>query len=230
LSVAVAGGGRKLDGGVLALVTFAAPHGVERRTVGFDTPELRFGRHADCAIRVGHAPLMDGLVPRIWGRLVLFDERVAVENLDENYAFDVAVKDGPRTSVRPFELFSPSGRAFEVVLAGNTAYRLRVATVGTPVRPALIPVGGDIEPLTVLPPQLDSDERAVLDGYLAPLKAGRPVHATHAEVAASLGRSKTWVRNKASEIYDKFFLAPVPMRDWPDPVDAIVDAAWRHGL
>jgi hypothetical protein len=215
---------------VAALVTFAAPHGTVKYTMGSETAELGFGRHGDCPIRIGHAPTLDDCVPRRAGRLMLVGARVAVENLDDVYAFDLAVRNGPRTTVRPGEMFSPAGRAFEVVLAGKWTYAIRVATAPVPVRPAVVAVNGEPGPLTIAPPMLDSDERAVLDAYLAPLRSGHPLHATHVEVADTLGRSKTWVRNKAADIYEKFFLAPVPMRDWPDQVDAIVDAAWRHGL
>lgn len=219
------------DGAVLAVVTFAAPHGTERRTLGPASPELRFGRHGDCPVRVGHAPLLDEGIPRVAGRVLLVGgERVAVENLDEVYAFDVAAKDGPRTSVRPGELFSPQGHAFELVLMGRAAHTVRVAVAPRMVRPIIVSAGSDPGPVTTAPPKLTQDERAVLDAYLSPLRAGKAVRATHVEAAETLGRSKTWVRNKAADIYDKFFLAPVPMRDFADQVDAVTDAAWRHGL
>jgi hypothetical protein len=218
------------EGDVVALVTFAAPHGTVKLTMGSTTSELRFGRHGDCPIRVGYAPSLDNLVPRLAGRLVLVGARVAVENLDDVYAFDLAVRNGQRSTVRPGELVSPSGRAFEVVLDGSRTYGIRLAPATVPGRPALCPVNGELGQLTIRPPELDADERAVLDAYIAPLNAGAPLHATHQEVADKLRKSKTWVRNKASDIYDKFFLARVPMRAWPDHIDAVVDAAWRHGL
>ena len=213
---------------VSALVVFMAPHGMVRCQLDAATPELRFGRHGDCEIRVGYSPLLDDGIPRFAGRLSTFDGRVLVANLDEVYAFDVAVKEGRRSVVRAGDLFSPAGRAFDVVLTGARGeHTIRVLT-----SPYLRPIAGadDGEVPTNEPPELDDDERAVLDAYLAPLRDGRPLHATHAEVATALGRSKTWVRSRAAEIYEKFFFAAVPMRDFPDDVDAIVDAAWRHGL
>jgi len=213
------------------LVAFAAPHRTVRRTLDATTPELRFGRHGDCEIRIGHSPLLDDGIPRFAGRLTMFDGRVLVTNLDEVYAFDVAVKDGHRSVVRHGELFSPEGRAFEVILSGaREQHVIRVVLVSSDFRPVSGSSEGDAEPATNPPPILDADERAVLDAYLQPLKDGRPLHATHTEVAKALGRSKTWVRSRAAEIYDKFFFAAIPMRDFPDDVDAIVDAAWRHGL
>ena len=216
---------------VSALVAFAAPHRTVRRTLDAATPALRFGRHGDCEIRIGYSPLLDDGIPRVAGRLMILEGRIAVENLDEVYAFDVAVRDGHRSVVRAGELFSPGGSAFEVVVRGGRGQHvIRVLVMTTDGGAVAGSAREGTEPATNPPPALTADERAVLDAYLAPLKAGRPLHATHTEVAHSLGRSKTWVRSRAAEIYDKFFLAAVPMRDFPDDVDAVVDAAWRHGL
>jgi hypothetical protein len=219
-------------GEVIAAAAFDAPHGRERRTLGPSQPMLGFGRLGTCEIRIGHAPVRDEGVPRSAGRLVVAGERVLVENTDDVYAFEVATREGVRSVVRPHELFSPASDAFEVILEGSRAsYRIRVAVASRRVTPLVVPIDADdAEPLTTSPPDLTSDERAVLDAYLAPLRAGRPLRATHLEAAATLERSKTWVRDRASDIYDKFFFTPIPMKDFPDAVDAIVDAAWRHGL
>jgi hypothetical protein len=219
-------------GEVVAAVAFDAPHGRERRTLAARGGVLVFGRLGTCDIRLGHAPVRDEGVPRAAGRLVALGPRVAVENLDDMFAFEVATRDGARSAVRPRELFSPASNAFDIILAGSCAtYRIHVAVAERPVTTVVVPIDtDDAEPLTTSPPQLTAAERSVLDAYLAPLRAGRPLRATHLEAAEALGRSKTWVRDRASDIYDKFLFTPIPMKDFPDAVDAIVDAAWRHGL
>lgn len=217
------------EGRVSALVAFAAPHRTMRRRLDAATPSLRFGRHGQCEIRIGHSPLLDEGIPRLAGQLLLWNGRVAVENLDDVYAFDVGLKDGPRSVVRPGDLHSPGEPAFEVQVVGAIGtHTIRVLVIdedaGVPTNPA----GADSESVTSPPPRLTAAERAVLEAYLAPLKDGKPLHATHTAAAGALGMSKTWVRARAADIYDKFFIAGVPMRDYADDVDAVVDAAWRH--
>jgi hypothetical protein len=195
-------------------------------------PSLAFGRSIGCPIRLGHQPVLDIAIPRLAGRILMVGTgRVAVENTAERLAFDVVTSGEPLQAVRPGGLYSPPRPTWEVRLAGaQRCYALRVEILSRPhpVPTAVEGMGG--EPVTRLDPDLTERQWAVLERYTAPLRAGRTTPATHAQVADSLGWSMATVRIECGAIWNSFVLAGVPMRDFPDKRDAIVDAATRHHL
>ncbi|MGH9066246.1 MAG: hypothetical protein ACRD0J_01785 [Acidimicrobiales bacterium] len=196
-------------------------------------PEVTFGRSGSCDLRIGHQPVADLGVPRVGGRLVMVTgDRLAVENLGDKLAFEVACEGAPAESVRPGALLSPAEPRFEVLVTGSRQrYVIRAARTPRPARVPPPHLSRSAEgPLTSVDPELTPRQWAVLAAYTAPLRAGRAVPATHAQVARAIGWSPALVRVECSEIWSAFALAGVPMRDFPDKRDAVVDAAVRHRL
>jgi hypothetical protein len=195
-------------------------------------PAAPFGRGQDNVVRFGHQPVLDAGVPRRAGQLLLVgDGRIAVENLSDRLAFDIVYEGAPLEAVRPGVLYSPPSDHFEICVSGSTqSYSVRVHALRSPVRLRMRSVGGDDGPITRLDPELTMRQWEILDAYTAPLRAGRPVAATHAQVAEELSWSMSLIRLESSEIWNEFVIAGIPMRDFPDKRDAIVDAAVRHRL
>jgi hypothetical protein len=196
-------------------------------------PVVSFGRLAECGVRFGHQPVVDPGVPRVAGQLLVVGAgRVAVENVGERLAFDVVCEDSPLEAVRPGALFSPPGDRFEIQLTGRQQqYVIAVTVLSAPVRVSVRPpVSDPSEPVTSLDPNLTTRQWRILEAYTAPLRAGHPVSATHNQVADLLGWSMGLIRLECSEIWNQFVLAGVPMRDFPDKRDAVVDGAIRHRL
>jgi hypothetical protein len=165
------------------------------------------------------------------GQLVVIGgRRVGVENLSAQVAFDIKAPDGPLEAVRPGALYAPPEDRFEIRVAGSLAtYTVLVhiparQTMLRPRRPAAATIG----PSTRFEVELTGRQWQILAAYGDPLRAGRTVPATHAEVADRVGWSMATVRVECSEIWSSFALAGIPMRDFPDKRDAIVDATLRH--
>jgi hypothetical protein len=118
------------------------------------------------------------------------------------------------------------------VVGRQQRYAIGVRVLATPVRLPVVPIGTESsEPATTgLQPDLTSRQWQILDTYIAPMRLGRPVPGTHNEVADRLGWSMGTVRAECAGIWNQFVLAGVPMRDYPDKRDAVVDAAVRHRL
>ena len=193
--------------------------------------EIYFGRSEDCHVRFGHLPVVDQHVAGIAGRVFLCDGRLAVENLSVQIAFDIKEADEPLETVRPGAIVSPPGSAFELHYTGSThrhVVRVRGLAARTPARSA--PAGRSVDPTPLLAPGLTDRQWAVLDAYAAPRRAGATVPATHTQVADRLGWSMSLIRLECDAIWRAFLAAGVPMREFPDKRDAIVDAAVRHRL
>ncbi|MCU4186058.1 hypothetical protein K6U06_16940 [Acidiferrimicrobium sp. IK] len=163
--------------------------------------------------------------------LVVGAGRIAVENLAERRAFDVLARGSPLEAVRPGAIFSPADRCFEVRLVGSLATYTIVVDIVTGAADSPAVTGEDAcDPGTRLEPELTARQWQVMAEYIRPILAGSPVPATHAAVAEALGWSMALIRVECAEIWNRFVLADVPMRDFPDKRDAIVDAAIRHRL
>lgn len=196
-------------------------------------PALRFGRSSTCEVRFGHQPLFDQVVPRVAGHLVDVGRgRIGVENLSDRVAFDVKTPDGPLEAVRPGALLSPTGLRFQIhVIGQRQRHVLQVHLCDAPVAVDLgRRKGVGTEAATCIDPELTERQWDILDLYALPLRAGGTVPSTHGEVAHQLHWSLSLVRVECHEIWSEFVLAGVPMRDFPDKRDAIVDAAVRHQL
>jgi hypothetical protein len=212
---------------IIAIVT----HADGATFVTPDHPEISFGRGSGCEIRFGHDPV-DRAVSRSAGRVVWLGAdlgRVAIENLSTQIGFDIKTPEGPLEAIRPRGLVAPPEDQFEIRYAGTMyAHVIRVQ----PTRPVSREgngTSGDEQtvPLDVL---LTERQWAVLDQYAAPIREGGTVPSTHNEVAKALGWSSSLVRLEANAVWGAFVAAGVPMRDYPDKRDAIVDAALRHNI
>jgi hypothetical protein len=219
-----------LPEGSLVLATVAYETGTSFVTV--DDPAVLFGRGAQCEVRFGHQPFADQGIPRIAGRiLAIGTSRIAVENLSDQLGFDIKSGDGLLNAVRPGSIYSPPGREFDILFAGSaTTHVLRIEAMNEPVPVVRRELDSSADPITVVRPQLSERQWQVLEMYTEPLRAGGSVSATHREVANRLGWSMSTVRLECSAIWGKLITAGVPMRDFPDKRDAIVDCATRHCL
>jgi len=192
-----------------------------------------FGRGSDVEVRIGAAPVYDEVVPRVAGRVLCVDGRIAVENLDDSLAFDIRVDGRPLITVPPGDLHSPRDSVFDIVVYGGvTSYELAVRVNIEGVVPRQVPgtaPEADLDPPTGAVPTLTDRQRAILDAYVRPLRDGGLV-ATHQQVAEELHVSRSLVRVECERIWSALFLAGVPMRDLGDARDEIVDAWSRHRI
>jgi hypothetical protein len=195
--------------------------------------EAIFGRDPDVNLRIGHAPFYDDVVPRRAGRIFHHEDRLVVANTDDALALDIRVKDRPLITVPPGDWHAPRDRAFDVVVTGTFAYDLAV-TVNIDRNPTrlLAPEhdpSDQPEPPTGARPRLTDRQRKILDAYVAPLSGGGSA-ASHQAVAETLGVSRSLVRLECNRIWSELLVAGVPMRDFGDARDAIVDAWSRHRI
>jgi hypothetical protein len=93
------------------------------------------------------------------------------------------------------------------------------------------PSAGTVEePETRVEPDLTDRQWEMLGAYTDPLRQGRTAPATHKEVAAKLHWSYATMRVECNAIWAAFKIAGVPMREFRDKRDAVIDAAVRHHL
>jgi len=218
---------------VLAMIAFEAD-------AAFLTPEhpsVSFGRAAECIVRFGHQPTADLSVPRVAGAIRMVDERVGVDNLSDKVAFDIKTPDGPLETVRPGTLLAPATDRFEISYQGSQddAYRILVHRQAEPRwvdvrRRRAGPAGLVEEPETRVEPDLTDRQWEMLGAYTDPLRQGRNAPATHKDVASKLHWSYATMRVECNAIWAAFKIAGVPMREFRDRRDAVIDAAVRHHL
>ena len=197
----------------------------------FDEPK-RFGRASGNDLRIGHAPLVDEIVPRRCGSVWGDRGRVVVSNDDDRLAFDVVVAGFAPTHLSPGWWLAPAASEFEIVVSGARGYSISV-DVNVEAAGIRIVEADDDDFVDDVPTgarlNLTDRQRAVLDAYVAPvLDGGSP--ATHQQVADRLPYSRALVRQECNKIWSKMLLAGIPMRDLTDARDQIVDAWTRHRL
>jgi hypothetical protein len=193
--------------------------------------DIHFGRAPSNDIRIGHAPLLDEIVPRNTGYVASHRGRLLVANTDDHLAFDVVVEGRAPIAVRPGMWVSPPDPEFDIVVVGTFPYTIAVAQNVTGAAVRFVPNGA--EPADGLPTgarlELSGRQRQILDAYVAPVIAGGSP-ASHQQVAEVLGISRSLVRLECNRIWSKMLLAGIPMRDLTDTRDQIVDAWTRHRL
>jgi hypothetical protein len=192
---------------------------------------ITFGRDPAVALRIGHAPVYDDVVPRVAGQVFAHLDRVVVANVDDALALDIRVPNRPLLSLPPGDWHAPRDHNFDIVVTGTFTYELTV-TVNTEKNPTRLvpPVERPlVDPPTGARPRLTERQRRVLDAYVAPLVDGRPP-ASHQAVANQLGISRSLVRLECNRIWSELLVAGVPMRAFEDPRDAIADAWARHRM
>jgi hypothetical protein len=218
---------------VLAMIAFEA----DAVFLTPERPSVSFGRAAECIVRFGHQPTADVSVPRVAGAVRMVDERVGVDNLSDKVAFDVKTPEGPLETVRPGTLLAPASDRFEISYQGSQddPYRILVHRQAEPRwvdgRRQLAGRAGLVEePETRVEPDLTDRQWRMLGAYTEPLRHGRTAPATHKEVAGKLHWSYATMRVECNAIWAAFKIAGVPMREFRDKRDAVIDAAVRHHL
>lgn len=213
-----------------AAVTYPAPHGLVVLTMR-ECETVAFGRGLECGIRFGYAPQPDRQIPRVAGYLSTVHDRVLVESPGTvGYR---AIEIRPREGV-PFRLpigvgHSPAASQFDVMVPGSaTLWKLSVS-VKRPRSPR-DPAGGSDPPTGRFRLELTPSQWSVVEAYLEPLRRGRVEPATHAEVAAKLGKHQNTVRATLYDVWSAMFREDIPMLDTADKRYAVVEAVRLHGL
>jgi len=193
--------------------------------------DIHFGRAPHNDIRIGHAPIVDEIVPRTTGWIAAERNRILVANADDRIAFDIVIEGDAPIAVRPGMWVAPPDPEFDIVVVGTFPYTIAVAHNIAGATVQLVASGE--EPDDGLPTgarlDLNARQRRVLDAYVAPVIAGGSP-ASHQQVADALGISRSLVRLECNRIWSKMLLAGIPMRDLTDTRDQIVDAWTRHRL
>jgi len=213
----------------VAVVTYAAPQGTEAAVLA-EGQALRFGRSADCEIRIGFAPEADIEVPRVAGRLIASNGRVVVESgaTSGHRAIEVQLEDR-RIQVAIGEAWSPPDPKFQVCVRTSTSlWKLEVTTRSEQI--ALRAMAGIDVPTSQLNLELNGRQQLILNAYFEPIRRGKAEPATHREVAAALNYHPNTVRDVLYEIWALMFEQGVPMIDVSDKRVAVVEAARVHGL
>jgi hypothetical protein len=190
---------------------------------------VSFGRSPENPVRIGHQPAYDELVPRQAGEIFFANGRLVVANTSERFAFDARVEDRPPISIPPGSWFSPTDPSYEVHVRGAVLYTITVNRNQNSVNTIMVELD---EPIRTGPPtgatlELTARQRAVLNAYVEPLSKGAGP-ATHQQVADRLHISRSLVRVECNKIWSALLFAGVPMRNFEDTRDQIVDAWNRH--
>jgi hypothetical protein len=193
--------------------------------------DVHFGRAPGNDIRIGHAPILDEIVPRSTGFITVHRGRLVVANTDDRLAFDIVLEGAAPIAVRPGMMVSPAEAEFDIAVVGTFPYTIAVAQNVAGSRVRVLPT--DAVPDDGLPTgarlDLNARQRQVLDTYVAPVLTGASP-ASHQQVADALGISRSLVRLECNRIWSKMLLAGIPMRELTDTRDQIVDAWTRHRL
>jgi hypothetical protein len=190
--------------------------------------EITFGRAPGNDVRLGHAPLLDSLVPRYAGVVFECRGQLLVKNLDDQLAFDLRSEGRGPVPVTPGMVAGPPEREFDIVVHGTVRYTIAVTNLGRAAVRTYTPDDVvDEQPPTGARVELTDRQRQILNAYVTPvLHGGSP--ASHSQVASALNLSRALVRLECNRIWSKMLLAGVPMRDFTDARDQIVDAWLRH--
>jgi hypothetical protein len=193
--------------------------------------DIHFGRAPSNDIRIGHAPILDEIVPRNTGYVAAHRGRLLVANTDDRLAFDIVVEDHAPIAVRPGMWVSPPDPEFDIVVAGTFPYTIAVAQNIAGATVHVVRTGEEPDDGLPTGARLDLTERQrkVLDAYVAPVIGGGSP-ASHQQVGQALGISRSLVRLECNRIWSKMLLAGIPMRELTDTRDQIVDAWTRHRL
>jgi hypothetical protein len=193
--------------------------------------DIHFGRAPSNDIRIGHAPIIDEIVPRSTGVISAHRGRLVVANVDDRLAFDIVLDGSAPIAVRPGMMVSPAESEFDIAVVGTFPYTIAVAHNIAGSRVHVVPTDEVVDDGLPTGARLDLNarQRQVLDAYVAPvLNGGSP--ASHQQVADVLGISRSLVRLECNRIWSKMLLAGIPMRELTDTRDQIVDAWTRHRL
>jgi hypothetical protein len=227
-----AGGAATMDGHTVTVMdeVVAGTISSDSQIVVFEAGrEVTFGRAPTVQVRIGHAPVYDDVVPKLAGKVFAHDDHVVVANLHDTLALDIRVPGRPLVSVAPRAWHAPGERSFDVLVTGTYTYELAVTVNTAQVRTRIVPADTRTtpQPPTGARPRLSERQRSILDAYVAPLESGAPP-ASHQQVAATLGISRSLVRLECHRIWSELLVAGVPMRALGDARDEVADAWARH--
>lgn len=221
---------------VVAKVWWPAPHeGLLERFV-FEDQVVVFGRHSSADIRIGHAPVRDATVPRMWGELSWHRGRMFVANLDDNWGFDLVPAEGStvanRMTVSAGASASPSSTRFQIVAQSpGSRYRLDVMCAD-PRR--FVPIADEPaetsdDPASFLPFDLTATQKIIGSAVRDHLNSGRSRRPSYQQIATATNYSVRTVR-EAVQVMDALFLLHGLSRldDGSDSLDRVAAVSIRH--
>jgi hypothetical protein len=214
-----------------AAVSYTAPHGLVVVTMA-EGETVAFGRGAECSIRFGYAPQTDDQVPRVAGHLSVVHGRVLVESSSTvgHKTIEVRPSDGVVVRIPIGEGYSPRASRFDVMVPGSSGLWKLTVSVKKTAPPADCSGGSADPPTNRLQLRFTQAQWCVIEAYLEPVRRGRLEPATHAEVAAKLGKHLNTVRATIYDVWSQMFAEDVPMLDTSDKRIAVVEAIRLHGL
>lgn len=213
---------------MVASLSIVSEHGVVTHEGEFAA--LTFGRSPEADAQVGHAPKLDLAVPRLAGEVALYRGSALVTNHGERLALAVQCPGRPPIDVRPGDRFGPASHALDVLIEGELRHTLRVLVTRedavTSQRSRQLPGSTTLAVL----PTLSDRQVSLLELYVAPLRQGSRTIRTHQQVAEVVSVSRSLVRLEMNAVWLAFDQAGVPMREFDDKIQEVVDAWLRHNL
>lgn len=185
-----------MNGPVVAKIWWEAPHAGALERFMIDTDVVSFGRGGDCAIRIGHAPIYQPQVPRLWGEISWHRGSVHVQNTSTRWGIKLvpgADSDGTLwIDVPPGAGASTPESRFRIIAqAPDAQVSLNVLTGHRP-RPVNATQGDD--PPSFVPFTLTPTQQKIGAAVIAPLLVGRPRRASYAEIATTTHYAERTVR------------------------------------
>ncbi len=188
---------------------------------------ISFGRSQENALRIGHAPRLDRLVPRMAGEVSVSRERLLITNMGSQLSLLAVMPGRASVPIPPGESYGPAVPELELLIEGEYRHSLRIV-VSRP-RPRTATASTTLR-TNRLVPRLTERQRSMLDLYVEPLRNGGTTPLSHQQVAERLCVSRALVRLEMTSVWDAFTQAGVPMRQHTDKRDEVVDAWLRHRL
>lgn len=191
---------------VVAKIWWEAPHAgvLERFMVSTDV--VTFGRSGECSIQVGHAPIYDPTVPRIWGELSWHRGTVLVTNRSSTWGLSlVPVDDGVRIPVHPGAVASSPAARFQI-LAQAPEVEVTLSVLTAPQRAGAPAYDDGTAPPSFVPFTLTPTQKLIGAAVVAPLASGHPRRASYAEIVKQTHYAPRTVREAVAAMDGLFIL------------------------
>ena len=220
---------------VVAKVWWQAPHeGLFERFV-FADQVVVFGRHSSADIRLGHAPVRDTTVPRLWGELSWHRGRMIISNVDDNWGFDLVPAEdtatASRMTVAAGASASPNTQRFRIEARAPGSEHVLEVMAANPRQFAadytLNPTPDDVP--SFMPFHLTTTQKTIGTTIRSLLGAGGSRRPGYQEIAAAANYSVRTIRENIQVMDATFNLYGLSsVDDRSDALDRVAVALTRH--